>query len=1070
MNVRGIARRGYRPSILRRAQLLLFLSSLLISGLTACGGGGGGTGYQPPPPPTPDFSLTVSPTSQTVNGGTSALVSLSVTAINGFSSQVSIQVSGLPAGVSFSPTSITIAPGTPQQISLSAAANAATATQTVTFTGTSGSLTHATQLSLSVIPFTKLPTRTRYVRTDATTEYFEWLNQHWILYHASTGRYFVTDPSSNQVIVVDAASEKKIASLSVPGAFTIDVTPDQSLLYVGTAIGDVYSIDPVGMTVTNRYMASQIGPHGFYANTALVLADGQLALAGGLTGPLLGQTAVVAIWNPVDNSFTIYGVDPALPLPCSTDGGAMGPITLSADRTKIIFGCPGLCEMDPSTGTGVSGNVTMENQIVVTPDGKYVIVPGNTLTVNPSVAVVLDAQTLATVAQFNVLGDTSGASGFFVSADSTTLFTPGDPETAIIYAYNLATQQLVGWAPDIFVQNTSGGGALGPIYSPHLLATDGTGLFVGPLEEGIGFVDLSALQTGPVGTQFENTYAEPLSPPTGPITGGTPTQWSDETPVGTLQSIFFGSAPATDISTSPDDPYPFVGILATSPSGSAGPVDLYAFTIDGGMQLLPEVFSYGPTILEVTPNIATEEGGGTGIVYGYGFGPINSSTIPSDLQVKVGGAPAEITGFASNAYDLAYPPFPLQAFAYTIPTSASGSVVSVSVSTNSGSTTESGALTYLLPIQQFPLTGSTLAQGIYDSYTGLYYFTDTNKIQVFSRTQGKWLSPISIPAPNGATQRLWGIALSPDGNNLAVSDANAGVIYLLNPATPTSVKTFIVGSEAPIPINPCGIAVSDAGNVYYAVFIIGQTGDYQFFKLNTSTGAIINYPLNAPGAGQSDEYLRELISSDNSRVFLNELGVVYYIDTATDKLVQANIYTPCCYGNYELTLSSNQARLEGTGYSYDFNLNAESFYTENDREILNISYVYGAKPSPDGRLFFQPSTNGIDVFDGYLGNLLNRISLPVALSPNYDALVDDGTDNVLVAITGTGDGIAVVDLTSISEPPPLPYNLKSASRNDRPATLPSLPDNANSRAQQKQPARPTHAVPYVTKPALPREY
>ncbi|MFZ0277643.1 MAG: hypothetical protein WA651_18045 [Candidatus Sulfotelmatobacter sp.] len=967
-------------------------------------------------------------------------------------------MSGLPAGVSFSPTSITIAPGTPQQISVSAAANAAAGTQTITFTGTSGSLTHATQLSLSVTPFTGLPTRTRYVRTDSTTEYYQWRNQHWIIYHASTRRYFVTDPSSNQVIVVDAASEQKIASISVPGAFAIDVTPDQSLLYVGTAIGDVYSIDPVGMTVTNRYLASQIGPNGFYANTALVLADGQLALAGGLTSPIPGQTPVIAIWNPADNSFTIYGVDPALPLPCPTDGGAMGPITLSADRTQIIFDGGPLCEMDASTGTGIYTNASFVPPIVVTPDGKYIVLPDNTLAEQPSVAVVLDAHTLATIAQFSVLGTTSSGSGFFVSADSTTLFTPSD---SIIYAYSLATQQLVGWAPNIFLEPVSSGEALGPVDNPFLLATDGTGLFVGPLEEGIGFVDLSALQTGQVGTQFTNGS---LNPATGPTSGDTETQWSDESPIGTLKSIDFGAQPASAISATSTGNLTTIG--ATSPAGSAGPADVYVFTADGGMQLLPDGFSYGPTILQVTPNMATEEGGGTGIVYGYGFGPINSSTIPSDLRVKFGSAAAEITGFASNAYDLAYPPFPLQAFAYTIPTNVSGSVVSVSVSTNSGSTTESGALTYLPPIQQFPLTGSTLAQGIYDSHTGLYYFTDTNKIQVFSRTQGKWLSPISIPAPNGATQRLWGIALSPDGNNLAVSDANAGVIYLLNPASPTSVKTFIVGSEAPIPINPCGIAVSDAGNVYYAVFIIGQTGDYQFFKLNTNSGAIINYPLNGPGAGQSDEYLRELISSDNSRVFLNELGLIYYIDTATDKLVQANIYTTCCYGNYELTLSGNQARLEGTGYSYDFNLNAESFYTENDREILNISYVYGAKLSPDGRLFFQPSTNGIDVFDGYLGNLLNRISLPVALSPNYDALVDDGTDNILVAITGTGDGIAVVDLTSITEPP-LPYNRKSASRHDRPATLPSLPDNANSRAQQKQPVRPTHAVPYVTKPALP---
>jgi hypothetical protein len=38
-------------------------------------------------------------------------------------------------------------------------------------------------------------------------------------------------------------------------------------------------------------------------------------------------------------------------------------------------------------------------------------------------------------------------------------------------------------------------------------------------------------------------------------------------------------------------------------------------------------------------------------------------------------------------------------------------------------------------------------------------------------------------------------------------------------------------------------------------------------------------------------------------------------------------------------------------------------------------------------------------------------------------LVSDGEDNVLVAITGqNGDGIAVVDLSSLPEPLPLPYS------------------------------------------------
>ena len=96
--------------------------------------------------------------------------------------------------------------------------------------------------------------------------------------------------------------------------------------------------------------------------------------------------------------------------------------------------------------------------------------------------------------------------------------------------------------------------------------------------------------------------------------------------------------------------------------------------------------------------------------------------------------------------------------------------------------------------------------------------------------------------------------------------------------------------------------------------------------------------------------------------------------------------------------------------------------TANDREVPNIAYIYGTKLSPDGTLLLQPSTNGIDVYDGRLGTLHARISLPVSLSQNFDALVGDGKDNAFIAITGqTGIGIAVVDLTSLGEPTPLPY-------------------------------------------------
>jgi hypothetical protein len=1063
MNAPDVTKQVYRPLGPYLTWRVRFLALMMV-GLTACGEGGSGSGTPPPPPPAPDFSLSVSPTSQSVNAGSSASVSLSATALNGFASQISIQVTGAPAGVSVSPPSITLAPGTPQQVTFKAAANAANASAMLTFTGTAASLTHTTGLGLTVNALSTVPpVRTRYVRTDATTEYFEWVNQHWILYHTATSRYFVTDPSSNQIIVIDGPTHTEIGTIGVPGAFGIDQTPDQTTLYVGTQIGDVYAVDPVAMTVIKRYIASGIGPYGYRASSALVLSDGRLALIG-LYNSVDG-TGNFAVWNPVDNSITIYGAygEAGSPSPCNGFQN-LGGFALTADRTKILVGDidgGGLCVADPSTGTGNAISTGFSLNILTTPDGKYIILPSPLPTPQASVT-VYDAQTLATVTQFNVLGDTSSGSGFFVSADSTTLYTPAD---SIIYAYSLATQQLVGWVPNIFVQNTSGGFAVGPAFNPYLLATDGTGLFAGPMEEGVGFVDLSVLQTGPVGTQFTSGY---LNPVTGPASGGTATQWSDESPVGMLKGINFGSNPATSISATSGS-FNLTSISATSPPGTAGPADVYAFTTDGGMQLLPEGFSYGPTILEVTPNMATAEGGGTGYIYGYGFGPTDSNAIPSDLNVTVGGVAAQISAFLPNAYGIDYPPFQLEGIAYTIPPGVTGSTVNVALSTGSGSATATAALTYLPSLQQFPLTASTLAQGIYDPYTDLYYFTDTAQIQVFSRTQGKWLSPISIPAPSGTTQRLWGIALSPDGSKMAVSDASAGAIYLLDPATPSSVKTFMVGSKSPFTVNPCGLAISDAGSVYYMVFVIGQGGGAdQFFKLNTNTGTITNYGINGPGSGQNDVYLRNAISSDNSRVFYNEDGYVFSIDSGTDIISPSLDGFTCCYGNYELSLSSNQTQFTATFYIYDSNLNGESYYALNDREILNIAYVYGGKLSPDGRLLFQPSTNGVDVFDGALGNLRNRISLPVALSPNYDALVDDGADNILLAITGTGSGIAIVDLTSVSEPPPLQYAARVAFRSPR-LELTHNRWRGDSRGGEHpgQPATQRRMIPHVTRTVLP---
>lgn len=1042
-----------------------FLISLQFAWV-ACGCGGGSS--SPPPPATGDFSIAANPTTVTVFPDYGTPVSISVAAVDGFSSSVSVQVSGLPAGVTASPAVFNVAPGSTQNVLLSASQSASVTTTTATFTGTSDSISHAASVSVSVSQETveSLPTRTRYVRTDATTEYFLSLNTHWEIFNSATSRFFVTDPYGNHVFVFDSATETEIGSIVVPGAYGIDQTPDGSALYVGTLIGDVYTIDPVSMTVTQRDMASQIGPYGFQSLIALPLSNGSIALLGAAGGiPSVDGSSSFAVWNPTSNSITIYassyGSGQLHGVPVTQVCGPMQNVfgfAVTMDRTAVIVGDgETLCEVNPTTGQ--DNYVSTESgggsgKIFLSPDGNDIAIgiPGGQIA-------LYNARTLALINAFPITPNPGSSFSLVFSLDSKTLFVSNDNT---VYAYSAATGQQIGWLSNIYLPPSSGGSASGPINSPDFEAFDNSGLLAGPLEEGFGFVDTTTLQTGPVGWQFTNAY---LTPGTGTTSGGTQVQWSlPNTPTTLNPFIYFGGNKAPTVAMgSGDGP-----ATVTTPPGNPGPVPVYVFEPDGSVQLVSDGFSYGPTILEVTPGISTADGGGEGVLYGYGFGPLGATAIPPNLSVTVGGATATIVGFNADAYNITSQPFQLQSIYYTIPPGSSGSTQNVAVSSSSGSNLAPNALSYLPATQQFPLAGSQLVQGIYDPVRDVYYFTDTNHIQVFSLAKQQWLSPIDIPAPNGAMQRLWGIGLSRDGTKLAVADSQANVIYLVNPANTSSVQTFpfsLPSEPQGIIFHPIGVAVSDSGMVYVTVWVEGGSGFHSFYKLDTATGALTDYGLDGPdlavdGAPQ-DVYLRTEISSDGTRVFFNSDGYVFDVDTATDAVSPPTLDEGCCYGNYDLALSSNQSQLAASSYLYNTNLSAESFFSLNDREALSVSYVYGTKFSPDGTLLFQPSTNGIDVYDGRLGILLERIALPFELSTNYDALVEDGQDNKLIAITGaTGDGIAILDLSSLKEPGPLLYAAATAKR------LLSAPRRFGDSASQVKGNQPTpraRVIPHVTR-------
>ena len=100
--------------------------------------------------PTPDFGLTISPSSQSVQAGSSATYATTISGINGFSGAVNLSASGLPNSVTaaFDPPSLSGSGAA--QLTVDAASSVAPGSYPFTVTATSGTLTHAVSLTLTV--------------------------------------------------------------------------------------------------------------------------------------------------------------------------------------------------------------------------------------------------------------------------------------------------------------------------------------------------------------------------------------------------------------------------------------------------------------------------------------------------------------------------------------------------------------------------------------------------------------------------------------------------------------------------------------------------------------------------------------------------------------------------------------------------------------------------------------------------------------------------------------------------------------------------------------------------------
>jgi regulation of enolase protein 1 (concanavalin A-like superfamily) len=177
---------------------------------------------------TPDFSLSATPSSQTAVPGNNAVYTTTISPLLGFTNTVNLSVNGLPTGAtaSFNPTSV--AGSGSSTLTVSTATTTPTGTYPLTITGTSGSLSHSTAVTLVV----------------STTS--GGLPAGW------------TDQDIGSVALAGSASYSN-GTFTVNGAgSSISGTADQ-FNYVYQAVGTSYTITARVVSMTNTNTGAQAG-------------------------------------------------------------------------------------------------------------------------------------------------------------------------------------------------------------------------------------------------------------------------------------------------------------------------------------------------------------------------------------------------------------------------------------------------------------------------------------------------------------------------------------------------------------------------------------------------------------------------------------------------------------------------------------------------------------------------------------------------------------------------------------------------------------------------------------------
>ena len=479
-----------------------------------------------------------------------------------------------------------------------------------------------------------------------------------------------------------------------------------------------------------------------------------------------GGSALAGIFNPQTGKLTRLS-------PGSNSISAWGTPMRSTDGTRVYASnntySSGIQVYDVPTQTSsvLASGTNFGPIAAVNHDGSSFLVNANgTLTVYNRSAAALG--TLPGTADTFDGGSLMG--GAVYSQDGSLIYVVGTLDNvSVVLTINASTFKLLGTAPSMFTDPVGSSGEAGRTVP---FGADASGLIFGLQNYGLGIEDAAYTQNYATKQPGFNGEPEYLSTYGGPLAGGT--SFAPFNAYGPLvPDVWFGQTRGSATAQVGG------GALITSPPASvAGPVNITLDYPDGTQLFYPQLFSYSTNPQFAVTSGSSPNGGAAAQVIGYG--------LPQDVSagtLSVGGVAATITTTTGQYPPFSGEPYPSTVLKYIFPQGQPG-WADLQVTSTIGSGTLPKSIFYAKSVTDYA-SSDILTAVLFDSKRNQVYLAAGDHVDVFSTTSNQFTSSL-YPTAQGSKKQFTGLALTPDGSKLLVTDLLDGSLAVINPDSPST--------------------------------------------------------------------------------------------------------------------------------------------------------------------------------------------------------------------------------------------------------------------------------------------